>query len=51
MKHQGRLVYVLFLLLMLALLAGGIYLFQAGLRTPAPAQPLFVRSCGGWHGC
>ncbi len=51
MKHHGRLLYVLFLLLMLALLAGGVYLFWSGLQPPSPAPSLFERARGGWHGC
>lgn len=50
MKHRWQPVYVLFLLLMLVILAGGVYLFMQGLgRQPEP-QSLFPLARGGWHG-
>ena len=50
MKHRWQPVYVLFLLLMLVMLAGGVYLFTQGLGTPAEPQHLFPLARGGWHG-
>lgn len=50
MKHRWQPVYVLFLLLMLLILAGGVYLFTQGLGTPAEPQRLFPLARGGWHG-
>lgn len=51
MKHRWHPVYVLFMLLMLLLLAGGIVVFVQAVNTPSMPQSVFaLLAQEGWHG-